>query len=191
MIGTCLLLSLCCTAASAQAILKPPFGLRWGDSPEKLIKWGENHDLNITISLPGKQDGLSLLRIYPDEGKLPDSEACAVEARFLGGRLYELTVDYADPNASLDEMEARFETIKRQTTKEYGKLSVNQQKRTAADQFVTRTRSFHREPVKGLFLLLTYTELEDLLRKSKTSKFSLVYRNDNYRRELEKALDLP
>jgi len=114
-----------------------------------------------------------------------------VEARFLGGRLYELTVDYADPNASLDEMEARFETIKRQTTKEYGKLSVNQQKRTAADQFVTRTRSFHREPVKGLFLLLTYTELEDLLRKSKTSKFSLVYRNDNYRRELEKALDLP
>lgn len=114
-----------------------------------------------------------------------------MEARFLGGRLYELTVDYADPNASLDEMEARFETIKRQTTKEYGKLSVNQQKRTVRDKFVTRTESYHREPVRGLFLLLAYTEVEDLLRSSKSSRFSLIYRNDNYRKELERSLQQP
>lgn len=176
---------------TAQAILKPPFGLRWGDSPEKLITWGRKHDLDITISMPGKQDGLSLLRIYSDGGKLPDSEATALEARFLGGRLYELTVDYTDPKAGADEMEARFDALKRQTTKEYGKLKTNKQQRTVSDQYVTRTESYHREPVKGLFLLLAYTEAEDLLRSSKSSRFSLIYRNDNYRRELERSLQQP
>jgi hypothetical protein len=42
-----------------------------------------------------------------------------------------------------------------------------------------------------LFLLLAYTEVEDLLRKTKSSRFSLIYRNDNYRKELEKALAQP
>jgi hypothetical protein len=59
------------------------------------------------------------------------------------------------------------------------------------DQFVTRTQSFHREPVKGLFLLLAFTEVEDLLRKSKDARFSLIYRNDNFRKELETELKQP
>lgn len=178
-------------SALAQAILDPPFGLRWGDTPETLIGWADKHDLNITITLPGKQPGLRLLRVSSHEGTLPDSEAAAVEARFLGGRLYELTVDYTDPESSADRMEARFETLKKQTTREYGKLRPNQQQRTVVNQFVTRTQSFHREPVKGLFLLLAYTEVEDLLRRSKVARFSLIYRNDNYRRELEAAMSKP
>ena len=186
-----LLLCLSAGNAAAQAVIKPPFGLRWGDSPEKLIGWAEKHNLNITITLPGNQDGLSLLRIYSDKGFLPENQASALEGRFLGGRLYELTVDYVDPKATANQMEARFEALKRQTAKEYGKLRTNQQERKVADQFVTRTQSFHREPVKGLFLLLAYTEVEDLLRKSKSSRFSLIYRNDNYRRELEAALAKP
>ena len=88
-------------------------------------------------------------------------------------------------------MEARFEALKRQISKEHGKLRANQQERTVADQFVTRTQSFHREPVKGLFLLLAHTEVEDLLRKSKSGRFSLIYRNDNYRQKLEEALAKP
>ena len=36
-----------------------------------------------------------------------------------------------------------------------------------------------------LFLLLAYTEIEDLLREAVEARFSLIYRNDNYRRELE------
>lgn len=186
-----LLLSLWAGSAAAQAVLKPPFGLRWGDSPEKLIGWAEKHNLNITIKLPGKQHGLSLLRISSDKGFLPDSQASAVEGRFISGRLYELTVDYSDTKSSADQMEARFEALKRQTSKEYGELRTNQQQRMVANQFVTRTQSFHREPVKGLFLLLAYTEIEDLLRKSKSSRFSLIYRNDNYRQELEAALVKP
>jgi hypothetical protein len=184
-------LSLGCGVVHAQAILKPPFGLRWGDSPENLVTWGQKHNLNITITLPGKQPGLSLLRIYSDEGKIPESEAFAVEARFLDGKLYEMTVDYADPKANADQMEARFEALKKQTVAEYGKLRTNQKQSSVANQFVTRTQSFHHEPVKGLFLLLAYTEVEDLLRKTKSSRFSLIYRNDNYRKELEKALAQP
>jgi hypothetical protein len=71
---------------------------------------------------------------------------------------------------------------------EYGPLLTNQQQRTVDDQFVTRTQSFHREPVKGLFLLLAFTEVEDLPRKTKVARFSMIYRNDNYRNQLETEL---
>lgn len=177
--------------ACAQAILDPPFGLRWGDTPEKLIEWADKHQLNATITLQGKQPALRLLRISPEKGFLPDSRAAAVEGRFMGGRLYELTVDYSDATATADEMETRFEALRKQTAREYGALRPNQQQRSVVNQFVTRTQSFHREPVKGLFLLLAYTEVEDLLRHSKVARFSLIYRNDNYRRELEAALKKP
>lgn len=175
----------------AQAVLSPPFGLRWGDSPEKLITWASRHSLDVTISLPGDQPGLRVLRIEPRKGFLPETKAAAVEGRFLGGRLFELTVHYIDPEASADLMESRFEELRKQVASEHGKLLTNQQQRTVEDQFVTRTQSFHREFVRGLFLLLAYTEVEDLLRKSKDSRFSLIYRNDNFRKELEEELKAP
>ena len=170
--------------AADQSMLEPPFGLHWGDSPEKLIAWASRHALDVTISLPGDQPGLRILRIEPRKGFLPETKAGAVEGRFLGGRLYELTVHYFDHDASADLMEARFEELRKLIVAEHGPLITNQQERLVEDQFVTRTRSFHREPVKGLFLLLVYTEVEDLLRKSRDARFSLVYRNDNYRKEL-------
>jgi len=178
-------------SATAQAVLNPPFGLRWGDSPEKLIDWASRHSLDLTITLPGDQPGLRILKIEPKKGFLPETKAGAVEGRFLGGRLYELTVHYFDPEASAELMETRFEELRKQVTVEHGKLLTNQQQRSVEDQFVTRTQSFHREPVKGLFLLLAFTEVEDLLRKSKDARFSLIYRNDNYRRELETELKKP
>ena len=188
---TCAAVFLWVGDAAAQAVLKPPFGLRWGDPPEKLIEWAEKHNLNITITLPGNQDGLSLLRISSNEGFLPNHKASALEGRFLGGRLFEMTVDYVDPKASAEQMKQRFNELKRQITREQGELRANQQQRVVADQFVTRTQSFHREPFKGLFLLLAYTEVEDLLRKSKAGRFSLIYRNDNFRQKLEEHLTEP
>lgn len=176
---------------AAQAVLEPPFGLRWGDSPEKLIAWASRHSLDVTISLPGDQPGLRVLKIEPRKGFLPETKAGAVEGRFLGGKLYELTVHYFDREASADTMEARFEELRKQVTAEHGALLTNQQKRAVEDQFVTRTQSFHREPVKGLFLLLAFTEVEDLLRKSKDARFSLIYRNDNFRKELQAELKKP
>ena len=103
----------CCwrRAAAAQALLKPPFGLHWGDSPEKLIAWASRHALDVTISLPGDQPGLRILKIEPRKGFLPETKAGAVEGRFLAGKLYELTVHYFDREASADLMEARFEEL--------------------------------------------------------------------------------
>ena len=173
---------------TAQAVLEPPFGLRWGDSPEKLIVWASKHSLDVTISLPGDQPTLRILRIAPRKGFLPETQAGAVEGRFLGGKLYELTVHYFDPEASTDQMEARFGELRKQVALDHGPLLPNQQQRKAADQFVTRTESFHREPVKGLFLLLAFTEVEDLLRKTKDARFSIIYRNDNFKNELLKEL---
>jgi hypothetical protein len=191
MILTAVLLCLAAGYATAQAVLDPPFGLRWGDSPEKLITWASRHSLDLTISLPGDQPGLRVLKIEPRKGFLPDTKAGAVEGRFLGGKLFEITVHYFDKEASADLMEARFEELRKQLTREHGALMPNRQQRSVEDQFVTRTQSFHREPVKGLFLLLACTEVEDLLRKSKDARFSLIYRNDNFRKELEAELKKP
>jgi len=177
--------------ATAQAVLEPPFGLRWGDSPEKLIAWASRHSLDVTISLPGDQPAMRILKIEPKKGFLPETQAGAVEGRFLTGKLFELTVHYFDPEASADLMESRFETLRKQLAVEHGTLLPDQQQKTVADQFVTRTQSFHREPVKGLFLLLAFTEVEDLLRKSKEARFSLIYRNDNFRNELLQELKGP
>ncbi len=185
------MLLLAAAHAAAQAVLQPPFGLRWGDSPEKLIAWASRHSLDVTISLPGDQPGLRVLRIEPRKGFLPETKAGAVEGRFLGGKLYELTVHYFDREASAEVMETRFEALRKQVTVEHGALLTNQQQRAVEDQFVTRTQSFHREPVKGLFLLLAFTEVEDLLRKSKDARFSLIYRNDNFRKELVEELKKP
>ncbi len=183
-------LGLWCAAARVhgQAVLEPPFGLRWGDTPEKLIDWASRHSLDVNISLPGDQPALRIVRISPRKGNLPGAPAQAVEGRFHSGRLFEVTVHYRDPAAKAEEMEARFNKLKKELTNEYGALSANQQDRTIKDQFATRTISFHREPVKGLFLLLAYTEIEDQLRNTREATFSLLYRNDNLRRDLEKLL---
>jgi hypothetical protein len=180
------LLALAAGPARAQAVLEPPFGLRWGDSPEKLIDWAARHALDVTIRLPGDQPGLRVVRIEPRKGFLPETKAGAIEGHFIGGRLFELTVHYFDREASAELMQARFEELRKQVATEHGALRANQQQRSVEDQFVTRTQSFHREPVKGLFLLLAYTEVEDLLRKSRDARFSLIYRNDNFRKELRK-----
>jgi len=172
----------------AQALLEPPFGLRWGDSPEKLIEWAGRHAMDITITLPGAKPALRILRINPQAGFLPETRAAAVEGRFLGGRLYEITVHYDDPEASAELILSRFEELRKQVGIKYGSLIANSQERAVEDRFATRTRSFHREPVKGLFLLLALTEVEDLLRESKEARFSLIYRNDNLRDEVEAAL---
>lgn len=176
-------------AIRAQGIIEPPFGLRWGDSPEKLISWATKHSLDLNIFIPGDQPGLHILRVRPKKGFLPDSPAAGVEGKFLNGGLFEVTVHYADPTVSEVIMEERFEKLRKQITLEQGPLLANQQRKIVEDQFVTRTQSFHREPVRGVFLLIAWTEVEDLLRKSKESRFSLIYRNDNFRDELEKKLE--
>lgn len=129
---------------------------------------------------------MRVVKIQSREGNLPDSTASTVEGKFLNGGLYEMTVHYADPAAEPNVMEQRFEKVRKHITLEHGELKPNQQRRLVEDQFVTRTQSFHLEPIRGVFLLIAWTEVEDLLRKSKQARFSLIYRNDNFKEELRK-----
>lgn len=174
---------------AAQALMEPPFGLRWGDSPEKLVVWANKHALDLTIALPGDQPDIRILKIQARKGFLPESQAAAVEGRFLGGRLYEVTVHYSDSEVSADTLAARFEVLRKQLAAQHGPLTANHQQRTVVDKFATKTLSFHRESVQGLFLLLAFTEVEDLLRESKEARFSLVYRNENFKNEVQKELE--
>ena len=174
---------------AAQALLEPPFGLHWGDAPEKLLGWASRHALDVTIVLPGDQAGLRIIKIQPRKGMLPGSQAAAVEGRFLSGKLYELTVHYFDPEASADTMTARFEALRKQLDVQHGAFSADQQQRTVEDKFASKTLAFHREPVKGLFVLLALTEVEDMLRQSRDVRFSLIYRNENFKNEMQKEFD--
>lgn len=177
--------------AVAQGVLEPPYGLKWGDSPEKLISWASRHSLDVTISLPGDQPSLRVVKIQARKGFLPGTKESAVEGRFLSGKLFEMTVHYADPDASAEMMEDRFIKLRQQLSADHGPLTANQQQKSTEDQFTTRTQSFHREPVKGLFLMLAFTEVEDLLRKTKEARYSLIYRNDNLRTEIERLIASP
>lgn len=178
-------------SARGQAVIEPPFGLRWGDSPQKLIDWAARHSLDVNLSLPGDQPALRILRIQPKKGPVPETKAGAVEGRFLAGKLFEVTVHYFDPEATSEIMTARFQETRHQITAEQGKLTANQQQRTIEDQFVTRTESFHREPVRGLFILLAFTEVEDLLRGRREARYSVIYRNDNLKAEITRSLGQP
>lgn len=172
-------------SARGQSPLAPPFGLRWGDTPEHFITWAEKHALDVTITLPAAQPSLRILRATTVQAKsLPESTASALEARYLKGRLFEVTEHYADPALPTELFEAQFEETRKRLTRDHGPLLANQRERKVEDHFVTSTRAFHREPVKGLMLMLVCTELEDSLRKSKSSRYSILYRNENLRKEM-------
>lgn len=167
-----------------QSLLALPFELKWGDSPERLFQWAEKHGLDVEIHLPGKKPTERMVKVVAPSGALPGTEAKVVEGFFLMGKLYEVNVHYQDPEWTADAMKARFEDLKKKMTVDYGVLLPNQQQRVMEDQFVTRTYAYHKETVKGLMLMLAYTEVEDLLRHKSESRYSVIYRNDNYRHEL-------
>jgi len=178
-------------SARGQALLELPYGLKWGDSPEKLIALASQHSLDVNISLPGKQPALRIVRLHSSTGLWPGSTETDLEGRFLGGHLIELTLHYTDPEANANQMEERFEKLKAQMTATHGALINDQRQQSVQDKFATRSQSYHRDPVQGLFLMLMFTEVEDLLRKSKEARYSVMYRNDNLRQEIEKLLAAP
>lgn len=180
-----LILALVPWNAQAQEILEPPFGLQWGESPEKLIQWASRLILDVTITLPGNQPALRVLKIAPKNGNLPGTEASGVEGRFLEGKLYEITVHYNDPTLSSDKMVQRFTDLKKQISSEQGAMVADRGGKTISDDFVTEVNSFYREPIKGLQLILVATQISDLLRQTTLHKFSLIYRNENLRVKIE------
>ncbi|MFC4992818.1 hypothetical protein [Rubritalea tangerina] len=174
----CWLLTL--AASQAQALLSPPFGLKWGDTPEKLFDWAERHKLDVTLSLPGHQIDERHVIISNSKGNLPSHQASSLEARFNKGKLYEVTLNFADPKMSFDLAELRFSEAKRALTAQHGQFKLTKKKRnTDKDNFTTDSISYHIEPVSGLFLMITKTEVRDGLRNQRRSTFSIIYHNDN------------
>lgn len=171
---------LCVASSEAQAILSPPFGLEWGSSPDKLYDWAERQQLDVTIHLPGKQLNERHIRIAPQQGTLPGHDASSLEARFYQGKLYEVTLSYADPTLSFNQAKIKFNEAKRALTAHYGQFKLSSKDRKVSrDQFITNAFSYHIEPVSGLFLMISYTEITDAKRNSSKATFSLVYHNDN------------
>lgn len=140
--------------------------------------------MDVRITMPGDQPDLRIIRISPAKGYIPETNVRAVEGHFLNGRMYELTAHYEDPEAPFEVMMSRFEDMRRTLATEHGAMLANRVLREVDEGFVIRTRSFHREPIKGLFLLLTLTTIEDPARGSR-ARFSLIYRNENLKAELK------
>lgn len=178
---------LCSVVAQGQVLLKLPFDWKWGDTPEAMIAWAGRHSLDLTVRMPADQPALRIVRAEARNGSLPTSKASAVEAHFLKGRLFEVTEHYTPGDLPTELFHARFEETRKLLIHEYGPLQTNRQERKVEDHFVTKTRSFHREPVKGLMLMLVMTQVEDSLRKSQSSRYSILYRNENFRKELANA----
>lgn len=173
-----------CDVARAQSLLQPPYDMRWGDSPEKMIQWASRHSMDVRITMPGDQPDLRIIRIGPANGFIPDTKVRSVEGHFLNGRMFEFTAHYEDPEAPYEVMMTRFGDLQRTLAAEHGDMLANRVLREVDEGFVIRTRSFHREPIKGLFLLLTLTTIEDQAGASR-ARFSLVYRNENLKAELK------
>lgn len=167
-------------SSHAQAILSPPFGLKWGDTPEKLFDWAERQKLDVSISLPGHEKNERHVIIKNSKGNLPDHDASSLEARFNTGKLYEVVLNYADPKLDFNQTKIKFYEAKRLLSRRHGEFKLSGKNRAASkDKFVTETLSYHVEPVSGLFLMLSYTEVRDSIRNTRDATFSIIYHNDN------------
>ena len=166
-------------AVFGQAILPPPFGLQWGDNMDKVLDWAETEKLDMVIDIKGDQPKLRVIRVTSSKGPLPGSRAFSLETRYHLGRLYEVTVHYGEKGARPAQLKADFDKLKREFTSKYGHFTPNNKQVKKGDGFVRESVSYHVEPVKGLMLMLLFTEMEDTLRKKRSARFSLLYRNQN------------
>ncbi len=164
---------------AAQAILAPPFGLQWGDTPDKVLDWAETKKLDVNIRIPGNRPEIRELRISSASGPLPGHQAYALEARYHWGKLYEVTLHYGAPGMKPAEVRAAFAKLKTAMAAKHGVFAPNNKQEKKEDGFVRQSVSYHVEPVAGLLLLMSLTEVEDTLRKKQSVRFSLLYRNQN------------
>ena len=169
----------CSERLSAQAILAPPFGLQWGDRPDKVLDWAEAKKLDVNIKLPGEEPAVQAIRVSSANGSLPDHQAYVLEAHYHWGKLFEVTLHYGAPGMKPSQVKTAFDRLKAAMTTKHGVLAPNNKQEKKEDGFVRRSVSYHVEPVAGLLLLMGLTEVEDTLRNRKSVRFSLMYRNQN------------
>lgn len=173
------LILLLSSQASAQAVLAPPFGLKWGGTPDAILDWAQSKKLDVNIKIPGRQPEVRIIRVSSVEGPLPGHQAYAVETRYHWGKLYEVSVLYGAPEMKADDVRADFEKIKAAMAAKYGSLKPNHKQEKTTGSHIERHVSFHVEPIAGLLLMMAHTEMEDTVSKQRSARFSLLYRNEN------------
>lgn len=178
-ISAILVVWVCNSKLAAQAILSPPFGLHWGDTPDKILDWARDHHLDVHLKIPGDRPEIREIRVSALKGPLPKNEAYALDARYHLGKLYEVTLHYGAPEMKVSKIKADFEKVKRAMVTKHGEMVPNNKQKKKSGGLIRRAVSYHVEPVSGLLLMIVYTEVEDTLRKKTTARFSLLYRNEN------------
>lgn len=163
----------------AQAILAPPFGLQWGDTPDKVLDWAQSKHLDVNIRIPGDRPEIRVIKVSAIRGPLPGHQAYALEARYHWGKLFEVSVHYGAPGMAPDQVKADFEKVKKAITAKHGNLIPNNKQKKQIGSLMRQSVSYHLEPVSGLLLLMALTDAEDQLSKQKSTRFSLLYRNEN------------
>lgn len=159
--------------------MDPPFGLRWGETPDKVLDWAEAKRLNVDIRIPGAQPEVRRIRVAADKGPLPGHRAYALEAHYHWGKLFEVTVHYGAPGAKAEAVKSNFEKVRKALAAQHGDLVPNR-KESSVDQGVKKqVLSYHVEPVAGLLLMMVYSEMTELSSQRKSARFSLIYRNQN------------
>lgn len=179
MVVLCVIGAPLCGQLKAQAILAPPFGLQWGDTPDKILDWAQNMKLDVQIKIPGDHPEIREVRVSAIHGSLPGHQAYALEAIYHWGKLFEVTVHYGAPGMAVREVKMDFEKVKKVMTLKHGEFTPNNKQEKKEDGLIRRSLSYHVEPVSGLLLLLAFSEVEDTVRKKHSARFSLLYRNQN------------
>jgi hypothetical protein len=163
----------------AQEVLLPPFGLQWGGEAETLKKWASDQQLKITERALSDKPRHTIIRVKSASGPLPDHKADALEARYHAGKLYEVSVHYGattgDPKSIVNE----FNNLKSLLAVKHGMFSPNNKQQKKVEGGISKSVSYHVEPVSGVVLLMVLSEFEDRVREAHYARFSLIYRNQN------------
>ena len=163
----------------AQAILSPPFGLQWGDTPDKVLDWAEELKLNVKVDIPGNEPEIRIIGVSSTTGTLPQHQAHTMETRYQWGKLIEVSLHYGDENANPEDIKSLFSKLKIALSLKHGSFQPSSKKDERIDGYSHKLISYHVEPVPGLLLLIAHTEVEDVIRNKKSARFSLIYRNNN------------
>lgn len=168
--------------ALAQEALPPPFDLRWGDTPARLLAWADDLKLDKIWKEPGDEPGLKILMIQPRNGSLPDHDASMVEARFRDGRLFEVGVHYTFPGSEVEFVRANFVELRKTLALRHGQFRSGGVKREIDGGVAVKSEAFRVTPAKNRSLVLAITEVRDEKRQDAAAKFTVVYHNGDIRK---------
>ena len=162
------------------------FGLSWGDSPARLVDWAVRTNLDQVVKAPAGQPRMKILMVSAAKGSLPGHDATTLEARFLDGRLYEVTLHYNYPGRGADFVRGQFIELKKILTRRHGPFKPDGKKRSAPlGGVVTRSTAFRIEPAADRRLLLVLTDVTDVKRGDSAARFSVVYHSGGQLKEKE------